>query len=1726
MKSKNKIIMTILSFIMLFIIVFPNLKADLDPENIKNAQILADAGIIVDNSKTPKAYKLSDNISRREMLKIMLNIAGIKPDNICKGKFADLPASDWGCKYAETALKLGYIAANKNFRPNDSVSKTESLKMIFKAKNIEVSKTTDWRVGYVQKAVELGYTENFKDYDNKSLRSFVFGIGAKVVSSKLSNIKVSNVKEQISAYQKPKILLTFASNMNKLSVLSNIKVYPEIKYSSNWVDDKNLELVVEDLVKEDTDILVNVSDNATTSSGEKLENTFVKQFKISGEPLIDFTTPDGNITDLNQNITVRFSKPMVSLTNLQNQSKCPIEITPNIHGKCVWITTSTFQFRPEEGFPMGGKYSVNIPAGIQTISGDKTINSKSFEITTPDFALVSDIDSLRIDEKLNFVFNDEVDLDKFKINFKLNGISNDKLDFSYFKGEGDLEEQKNIISIFPKTGDWGYSKDYNYTISKNLTSSRGNIGLKNDISKSIITNSFLTSYSPVVFLDENAKEKYDLSNLKQSQNANTITKDNPSILLNFYENVNLDKNLFKSSLPFELNYVKITDYIQNKGSLVENKKQILITFSGSVFNDFSLKVLISQISSTQDETLSFSTQDNNKIIDYKQINYKKACLIVDKSIGNYAKNYKSFEFDKYGKVDYFYEINEWTKDKDCEYEKGKIKYILNTKLNPESDYKLTIKKSLLDNNNYPLDKDYIFNFSTSKALNEDKQVSIIDARNFILVPTDVKPLSISVQSINISQISAKVCNGDLDILQTNYITNKTCETKTIKLNNLGFKPNISVIDLEKVFGKSFDKKIVSLEISKLDEDKTEYEAKNDYYIQKASFVISDIGATIKTAKSNILWLHNYSSGENLTDNILKIENYNIQSQYSIFGAYIGEKSIFDKEISFTSKSDGIYELLDGYFSNLLITLKSGEKILLNDLNNYYSNPQNIYTYITTDKPIYKAGEKVNISGISKILNAKGYSVNTGEIQVYVTDAKYKEVFKKSVYLNSLGAFNVNFDLKNDANLGNYNITIGQNNLNFAVEEYQKPDFKVGTKSQNDSYLYGNNAKIDIEGEYYIGLPLSNGEGKYSLSSSEFYFDGGKTTGYDFGEQQNFWWNYGVKSIGYNNGNNNVEKTGNFVLNNDGKTTLNIPLETDIIDKVYNLSTTITDPNTKKSISSNTTFKAIRSKTFLGIKFDKYYYAYKDLANIGFVATDIDGNKLSLEDFDFKVYKVDYTYNENTYNYETKENLVLEKSIKTNNSGLAGENFSFDKYGEYRFEISNGNYKTTKTIYVSGGDLLRPIDAGNNIEILSDKDSYKIGEKAKIVISSPVVGVKALFTIEKLDEVLDYQIIDIDSFNKELSLNIKKEYLPNFNIGVYIIKDVSSSSGSLEELKSIRIKMLDLEQKLQKETNSDYIPYLIYDLSIFSNLVNNENLDTDLLAQLQPLRLQEKDLLNKILPQYFVGTKSLTVDLESVKLNSNIKLDKTTYLPGDSQTIELNITDNNGNLVNGETTISIIDESLLALKDNKTDIVNYFYDNKGVLVNTIGNLSNLIKRIEFNIEDNISSQQVDKFDSVDYGVSSSSMLGDSIMAPEMDDISKLKSEAVKKESISENSNASKLRTEFSDLAFYKTKVNVVNGKATLIVPALPDNLTTWVISGFAYTSDSKVGNFEDKFKVQKDLSILLQVPRFFISGDKAEISALIVNNTSSSKDVEVGFDMTNSNIIGDKNKIINVLANSS
>ncbi|MEI6118222.1 MAG: hypothetical protein WCP92_03055 [bacterium] len=48
---------------------------------------------------------------------------------------------------------------------------------------------------------------------------------------------------------------------------------------------------------------------------------------------------------------VSFAKPMVALTNLDQQVACPITIAPAAQGTCRWISTQTIEFTPTQWKP-------------------------------------------------------------------------------------------------------------------------------------------------------------------------------------------------------------------------------------------------------------------------------------------------------------------------------------------------------------------------------------------------------------------------------------------------------------------------------------------------------------------------------------------------------------------------------------------------------------------------------------------------------------------------------------------------------------------------------------------------------------------------------------------------------------------------------------------------------------------------------------------------------------------------------------------------------------------------------------------------------------------------------------------------------------------------------------------------------------------------------------------------------------------------------------------------------------------------------------------------------------------------------------------------------------------------------------------------------------------------------------------------------------------------------
>ena len=88
----------------------------------------------------------------------------------------------------------------------------------------------------------------------------------------------------------------------------------------------------------------------------------------------------------------------------------------------------------------------------------------------------------------------------------------------------------------------------------------------------------------------------------------------------------------------------------------------------------------------------------------------------------------------------------------------------------------------------------------------------------------------------------------------------------------------------------------------------------------------------------------------------------------------------------------------------------------------------------------------------------------------------------------------------------------------------------------------------------------------------------------------------------------------------------------------------------------------------------------------------------------------------------------------------------------------------------------------------------------------------------------------------------------------------------------------------------------------------------------------------------------------------------------------------------------------------------------------------------------------------------------------------------------------LRENLQETAFFYPQLQTdANGLVTLKF-TLPESLTTWRFLGLAHTTDLCYGNLEGEAVAKKDLMVQPNMPRFLREGDKATISARVINTS--------------------------------
>ena len=156
---------------------------------IDSANNLAEKKIINDHSKDPENYNLNDNVLRQEIAAVARwvyevwqwkNILDLKKST-CDSIFSDVSSTTpntWACYSIEALVDNDLISANATFRPEDKITKAETIGMLIKAiwfdYEYDTTSSKNWQEQIVDFAVQKWVIEMFTDYNEEATRWWVF----------------------------------------------------------------------------------------------------------------------------------------------------------------------------------------------------------------------------------------------------------------------------------------------------------------------------------------------------------------------------------------------------------------------------------------------------------------------------------------------------------------------------------------------------------------------------------------------------------------------------------------------------------------------------------------------------------------------------------------------------------------------------------------------------------------------------------------------------------------------------------------------------------------------------------------------------------------------------------------------------------------------------------------------------------------------------------------------------------------------------------------------------------------------------------------------------------------------------------------------------------------------------------------------------------------------------------------------------------------------------------------------------------------------------------------------------------------------------------------------------------------------------------------------------------------------------------------------------------------
>jgi hypothetical protein len=193
---------------------------------------------------------------------------------------------------------------------------------------------------------------------------------------------------------------------------------------------------------------------------------------------------------------------------------------------------------------------------------------------------------------------------------------------------------------------------------------------------------------------------------------------------------------------------------------------------------------------------------------------------------------------------------------------------------------------------------------------------------------------------------------------------------------------------------------------------------------------------------------------------LKTDGYTDDDGYSIFDFDVPRAVKSDGEISVTGNLNGLSDQAEGS-----IRVDRTARV-----------------WISTDKMLYQPGQSLHLRVI--LLDPSKRAVPSTELMMKIVDPDDETVYRAAMKTSRFGVASADWSIPANVRLGDYTIRIDRDESDeedvyaqwykVRISRYDLPNFTVSVKPDRGFYLPGQNAGVEVRGDYLFGQPVTRG----------------------------------------------------------------------------------------------------------------------------------------------------------------------------------------------------------------------------------------------------------------------------------------------------------------------------------------------------------------------------------------------------------------------------------------------------------------------------------------------------------------------------------------------------------------------------------------------------------------------------------------------------------------------------